>query len=70
MGRKPRKPAKLKLDPVTAYPRRGPREGRWYWQAVRREGGKQITVWTGWGTRDEVRRTLAALVAGGRAGDV
>jgi len=63
MPRKPRKPAALKLDPVTAYPRRGPKDGRWYWQAVRREGGKQITVWTGWATRDDARRTLAALVA-------
>ncbi len=63
MGRKPRRPGNLTLDPVTAYARRGPREGRWYWQAVRREGGMQITVWTGWATREEARQQIATLVA-------
>jgi integrase len=63
MARKPRKPSNFTMDPVTAYARRGPKDGRWYWQAIRREAGKQITVWTGWATRDDARRTLAALVA-------
>jgi len=55
MGRKPREPGNLTLDPVTAYARRGPKEGRWYWQAIRREGGKQITVWTGWGRAQDIQ---------------
>lgn len=63
------KPDPIVLDPARARPvrprgRRGPSDGRWYWRA---EVGPR-TVWTGWGTRDEVRRILAQQIADGSLG--
>lgn len=61
-----RKPNKVILPPVYARTIRGPRktDGRWYWRAEVHEDGTR-TVWTGWGTREEVARTVAVLVASG-----
>ena len=74
MARKPSKPAGLTMGPVCAAalrprPAGGPADGRWYWQArfwstfVTEDHPKpgQRTVWTGWGTRDEVTAALREL---------
>ncbi len=63
------RPDPIVLDPVRARPvrprgSRGPQDERWYWRA---EIGPH-TVWTGWGTRDEVRQILAGQIASDRLG--
>lgn len=68
MARKAQRPAPVKLGKVHARCIRGPHKdgsGRWYWQAVvyQGEGGKDRTVWSGWATREDATRGLAALVA-------
>ena len=55
------KPAKIEIHPVHAHAIRGPREGRWYWRARAYSGDTERTVWTGWGTREEVHEALAVV---------
>lgn len=68
---KPKRPKPLAVDPIKARVIRGPNaEGRWYWQAVVYRDAGERTVWTGWATRDEAARELAAISAvGDFAGD-
>jgi integrase len=73
MARKPKRPEKLRVGDVIARPirprgKRGPDDGRWYWQArvFKARGKSGDTVWTGWGTPPEVVQAIAALV--GRQG--
>jgi len=40
----------------------------WYWRAVKYEGGREQTVWTGRATREEAERTVVALMAAGELG--
>jgi len=62
----PRKPSPVTVDPLHARAVRGPRaDGRWYWRARRFAGGSEDSPWLGWGTREEVQRILAGMVAGG-----
>lgn len=62
----PRSPSPLTVGTLHARAVRGPRQdGRWYWRARRHVDGKEDSPWTGWATRDEVLRELAALIAGG-----
>ncbi len=60
-----RRPATIQLDRVKCRVIRGPREGRWYWQAVVYENAGQRTVWTGWATRADAVQELSALIASG-----
>ena len=58
------RPERIVIDDARARPvrprgARGPADGRWYWRV---DVGRK-TVWTGWGTRDEVRRRVSALIA-------
>ncbi len=65
------KPKKMVIGTLYARVVRGPRnqEGslvaEWYWRAERHDGGTK-TVWSGWGTADQVRKRLAGLVATGQ----
>jgi len=62
----PRSPSPLTVGTLHARAVRGPRQdGRWYWRARRFVDGKEDSPWTGWATRDEALRELAALIAGG-----
>lgn len=61
-----RRPKALTVGDLHARVIRGPRDdGRHYWQARRYQDGKETAVWSGWGTREETARELAARVAGG-----
>jgi len=62
----PRKPKNLTIGSVHARPIRGPKDGRWYWQAERYADGGSSTCWTGWGTVLEVEREIAKLLATGQ----
>lgn len=62
----PRKPSPLTVGALHARVVRGPRtDGRYYWRARRYVDGKEDSPWTGWATRDEALRELAALLASG-----
>jgi integrase len=61
-----KKPAPLKVLPLVAYPRRGPREdGRWYWQAGYHQEGKLVSTpgLACWATKEEMTQRMAARVA-------
>lgn len=60
-----KRPATIRIDPYSVRVIRGPREdGRWYWRARKFAGGTEETGWTGWGTVQEARETVAGLVTG------
>lgn len=62
----PRRPTPLVVGPLRAAAIRGPRaDGRWYWRARRYVDGTESCAWTGWASRAEVERELAALVVDG-----
>lgn len=65
-ARSTKKPERIVVGPVRAavIASRGDKGG-WYWRAVRYEDGKEHTVWTGRGSREEVERALASLVGRG-----
>ena len=57
-----RGPRNFKIGTVGVYrlKGRGRREdGRYYWQATARVGGKRKTLWSGWATRHEAERAVA-----------
>ena len=57
-----RRPAPLVVGPLRAAAIRGPRaDGRWYWRARRYVDGAESCPWTGWASRVEAERQLAAL---------
>jgi len=49
----------------TVDKKRGIKDGRLYWRG-RMKGGTRKLVWSGWATRDEAMRAVAALVASGQ----
>ena len=53
------------MGPMRVRPVRGPKGERWYWRAEIHRDGQSTTVWTGWGTRQEVERTLGEMLAKG-----
>ena len=62
------KPRPLKLDTVTARTIRGPHKdgsGRWYWRADLYVPGerRRDVLWTGWGSREDVRKEVSRLMA-------
>ncbi len=58
-----KKPKNFGMGAIRVRAIRGPREGiQWYWRAERYEGGGSTTVWTGWATREELEKRLAALL--------
>jgi len=63
----PSRPSPVEIGPVRAstMKRWRDRDGEieWYWRA--RIKGDRATVWSGWGTRDQVQQALAELVAEG-----
>lgn len=60
-----KRPPTIHIDPYSVRVIRGPREdGRWYWRARKFQGGTEETAWTGWGTPQEARETVAGLVVG------
>ena len=65
-GSTPKKPARVKIGRLIAYPRRPPgkRDGRWYWQVVIHEGTGQRSLKgaSRRGTPDEMTAHLAALL--------
>lgn len=66
MARRPKTP-KVTVGKVRARAdrRRGQRDGRWYWRAVRYDQGREIAVWSGWATTDEATAEIARVVAAG-----
>ena len=66
MARSPRKPSKIRIDPVRARAIRGPHKDdprSYYWRAEYNHSGTTDTLWTGWGTRQEVRDRITELIA-------
>jgi integrase len=64
-----KKPKPVHVGRIHARAVRGPDEqGRWWWRAEVREGGKRPTVWRGWATVDGVADELAHVLTetGGR----
>ena len=64
--RKPRRPKPVHMGDVRARAKRAPKSSdptRWYWQAVIRRDGKDVTVVSGWFTRKEISKELAKRVA-------
>jgi len=60
------KPDKIVIEPVRARAIRGPhkKDARsFYWRAELNHDGTTWTLWTGWGTRQEVRQQLTELIA-------
>ena len=63
-----KRPKTFSVGDVRLRVKRGPRDGAWYWVAERFRGTSKkhgVTVWTGWGTRSEASRAVAAVVAAG-----
>lgn len=61
------RPKSFSLDQIKCRVLRDPKASdpsRWYWQAVRYEGGVQVHVWAGWATAEEVRKALAPILLG------
>ena len=63
-----KRPKPFSVHPLRVRAVRGPRaeDGGWYFRAERYVDGASMTIWSGWGHRDEVARLLANLVADGR----
>lgn len=63
--RKSARPKPFSVGRVRVRVKRGPRsDGRWYWRADHPVGqGRRQDVWNGWGTRDEVERTVLEHLA-------
>ena len=64
------RPRPFSLDRIKCRVVRGPHRAdptRWYWQAFAYGDSEQRTVWTGWGTAEEVKAALAPLLMGMRA---
>ena len=61
-----RRPKPIEFEELVCRPIRAPskREPAWYWRATRR-GGDRPTVWTGRGSREDVRALLLRLLADG-----
>jgi len=61
-----RRPKPIEFEELVCRPVRQPskREPEWYWRATRR-GGKRRTLWTGRGSRAEVRAILLSMLAEG-----
>jgi integrase len=65
-----KRPKPVHAGRVHARVIRGPDDrGRWYWRAETRIDGEKRTVWTGWGSPDDVAKEIAAIVADGREGE-
>jgi integrase len=72
VAKPPKKPAPLDVEPplgpvVHAKPVRPPTERlpHWYWRAVVYDTGAERTVWTGRGSRDDVRAAVWGLIGRG-----
>jgi integrase len=72
VAKPPKKPAPLDVEPprgptVHAKPVRPPTERlpHWYWRAVVYDEGAERTVWTGRGSREDVRAALWELIGRG-----
>lgn len=72
VAKPPKKPSPLDVEPprgpvVHAKPVRPPTERlpHWYWRAVVYDEGAERTVWTGRGSREEVRATLWDIIGRG-----
>ena len=60
----PKKPKAFRVGPCGVYVVRGPRDDlRFYFQATRTVLSERITVWSGWATKAEAGRAVAAAVA-------
>ena len=62
----PKKPTKITIEPVRARAIRGPKKDdpkSWYWRCEYHHDGTSDTLWSGWGTRREVREKITELVA-------
>jgi integrase len=71
MARAPKRPEPLDIEPphgpvvhAKTVTGRGPtaRQPHWYWRAVVYDGAKERTVWTGRGSREEVRAAVWQLI--------
>ena len=66
MARTSKKPSKIIIEPVRARAIRGPHKHNnksWYWRAEYHHDGTSDTLWSGWGTRQEVREIITELIA-------
>ncbi len=66
MPRTPMKPSKIVIEPVRARAIRGPHKTdpkSFYWRGEVHHNGTTNTLWTGWGTRKEVRERITDLIA-------
>ena len=64
------RPKPFSLDKIKCRIVSGPHPddpNRWYWQAVTYGDGEQRTIWTGWGSVEEVKAALAPLLMGMQA---
>ncbi len=65
-GKKSDKPSRIIIEPVRARAIRGPHRDNkksWYWRTEYHHDGSSDTLWTGWGTRQQVREKITKLIA-------